>query len=77
MPVFSVFLRPSVRELDRGAESAPPSGARSAEYPSGARVNLKNEMFEPFELLKPADDLRTRTSKNAFERNWFLREKEK
>ena len=36
---FFVFLRPSVRELDRGAESAPPrSGARSAEYPSGARV---------------------------------------
>ena len=32
-------LRLLVRELGRGAEYAPPSGARSAEYPSGARVN--------------------------------------
>ena len=34
-------LRPSVRELGRGGgeESPTPSGARSAEYPCGARFN--------------------------------------
>ena len=42
-------LRPRVLELGRGggAESAPLSGARSAEYPSGARVNESKLCSQP------------------------------
>ena len=48
---FPVSLRPSVRKLDRGGGQnlpPPPSGARSAEYPSGARVKTAEYVSQSF-----------------------------
>ena len=54
---FSVFLRPSVRELDRGAESAPPAGRVRANTPAGRGLRNRIQSLFPEESLLPSPNI--------------------